>query len=111
MSSFPRWSGVRLGARIQLGLPRHDYAQLGMSLDYRVAAEVSSVARTLTLLGGLVIAKGLFLRFAYTFARRAGTGHPRTAAAGAQSGLNKVLDARLFATPAGQTFLRRLVKQ
>ncbi|HKW96984.1 MAG TPA: hypothetical protein VJN43_04580 [Bryobacteraceae bacterium] len=61
--------------RIQLGQPRRDYAQLGMTLEYSVVGEVSPVARTWALLGGLVMAVGLFLRLAYTLTRPAGTGH------------------------------------
>jgi len=50
--------------RIQLGQPRRDYAQLGMTLDYTVAGEVSPVPRTWALLAGLIMAGGLILRFA-----------------------------------------------
>lgn len=63
--------------RIQLGDPRRDYAQLGMTLDYMVSGEVSPVAGNWAMLAVLVTAIGLFLRFAYTLARPAGgsTGH------------------------------------
>ena len=63
--------------RIQLGPPRRDYAQHGLTLDYTVAGEVSPAARTWALLAGLAMAGGLFLRLAYAFARAAARHQPR----------------------------------
>jgi hypothetical protein len=57
--------------RIQLGPPRRDYAQHGLTLDYTVAGEVSPVARTWASLAGLAVAGGLFLRLAYALTRAA----------------------------------------
>lgn len=49
--------------RIQLGQPRRDYGQLGMTLDYTVAGEDLSVPQHWALIAGLITAGGLFLRF------------------------------------------------
>ena len=80
--------------RIQLGRPLRDYLQHGMTLDYAVAAEVSSVARTWGLLAGLVIAGFLFLRLAFGLTRAAAQPNP----------LNNVLAALFFEKPTGQKF-------
>ncbi len=54
--------------RVQLGPPRRDHAQIGMTLPYAVGAGVPSVARSWAWLAGLVMAGCLILRL--TFASR-----------------------------------------
>jgi hypothetical protein len=54
--------------RIQLGEPRRDFAQHGLTLDYSVMSD-APVARTLALLAGLAMAGWLLLRFGYAVAR------------------------------------------
>jgi len=65
---------VPVNPRIQLADQRRDRAQLGLTLDYTVMAQASSV-RTLVLLTGLVMATCLALRHRYsrTRSRPAGT--------------------------------------
>jgi hypothetical protein len=58
---------VPANPRIQLGEPRRDVAQHGLTLDYTVMADAPSPSdRTLALLAGLVMAGCLFLRHGRT---------------------------------------------
>ena len=54
--------------RVQLGEPRRDFAQHGLTLDYSVMSD-APLARTLALLAGLAMAGWLLVRFGYAVAR------------------------------------------
>jgi hypothetical protein len=57
-------------SRIQLGEPRRDIAQHGLTLDYTFASDAPSpLARTLALLAGLAMAGWLFVRLGYALAQ------------------------------------------
>ncbi len=57
--------------RIQLGDPRRDHAQTGITLDYTVAGAVSPMPRSWELLAWLIVAGALWLPRVYSMTRAA----------------------------------------